>query len=114
MGDAKVNDSVGTAQDSNGAVEQSVNSTPGAVSYLAMSYLIGDKKESLKMLNIDGVEPTTENIVSKKYPFWSYEYMITNGEPKDGAKEYIDYVSGKDFAKQVEDMGYIPMTEFKK
>ncbi|MGP6197207.1 phosphate ABC transporter substrate-binding protein PstS family protein [Priestia megaterium] len=114
MGDAKVNDSVGTAQDSNGAVEQSVNSTPGAVSYLAMSYLIGDKKESLKMLNIDGVEPTTENIVSKKYPFWSYEYMITNGEPKDGAKEYIDYVAGKDFAKQVEDMGYIPMTEFKK
>ena len=45
MGDAKVNDSVGTAQDSNGAVEQSVNSTPGAVSYLAMSYLIGDKKK---------------------------------------------------------------------
>jgi phosphate transport system substrate-binding protein len=40
--------------------------------------------------------------------------MITNGEPKDGAKEYIDYVAGKDFAKQVEDMGYIPMTEFKK
>lgn len=71
----------------------------GVVSYFVMLYLIGDKKESLKMFNIDGVELIIENIVFKKYLFWFYEYMIINGELKDGVKEYIDYVVGKDFVK---------------
>ena len=113
MKDAKIDDSLGTAQDSNGAVEQSVNSTPGSISYLAMSYLVGDKKDALKVLKINNVEPTTENIVAKKYPFWSFEYMITNGEPKEAVKGFIDYVSGDDFADTVKKMGYIPMSELK-
>lgn len=113
MGGVKVNDSIGTAQDSSGAVDTSVNSTPGSISYLAMSYLVGDKKDSLKTLKINNVDPTSANVVSKKYPFWSYEYMVTKGEPKDAVKGYIDYVSGEDFADKVTDMGYIPMKELK-
>lgn len=113
MNKVKVNDSIGTAQDSNGAVEQSVNTTPGSISYLAMSYLVGDKKGSLTTLKINNVEATTENVKSGKYPFWSYEYMITNGQPKDAVKGFIDYVSGKDFAAKVTEMGYIPMSELK-
>lgn len=113
MKDVKINDSTGTTQDSNGAVEQAINSTPGSVSYLAMSYMTGDKKGSLKTLKIDGVEPKTENISAGKYPFWSYEYMITKGEAKDATKGYIDYVKGKDFEKKVEEMGYIPMSKLK-
>jgi len=113
MKDAKIDDSLGTAQDSNGAVEQSVNSTPGSISYLAMSYLVGDKKDALKALKINDVEPTSENIAAKKYPFWAYEYMITNGEPKDAVKGFIDFVSGPDFADTVKKMGYIPMSELK-
>lgn len=113
MKGTKVNDSLGTAQDSNGAVEQSVNSTPGSVSYLAMSYLVGDKKDALKVLKINNVEPTNENVAAKKYPFWSYEYMITDGQPKDAVKGFIDFVSGEDFAATVKKMGYIPMSDLK-
>ncbi|CAM4346754.1 phosphate-binding protein [Bacillus manliponensis] len=111
MKDVKINDATGTTQDSNGAVEQAINSTPGSVSYLAMSYMVGDKKDSLKTLKIDGVEPTIENISAEKYPFWSYEYMVTKGEAKDATKGFIDYVKGKEFEKQVEEMGYIPMSK---
>ena len=110
----KANDSIGTTQDSNGAVEQAVNSTPGAISYLAMSYMVGEKKDALKTVKIDGAEPTTENIAAGKYPFWSYEYMITKGEAKDAVKAYIDFVAGEDFAAKVEEMGYIPMKELNK
>ncbi|MFX3623605.1 MAG: phosphate ABC transporter substrate-binding protein PstS family protein [Ectobacillus sp.] len=110
----KANDAIGTTQDSNGAVEQSVNSTPGSISYLAMSYLVGEKKGALKTLKIDGSEPTVENIAAGKYPFWSYEYMVTKGEAKDAVKGFIDFVSGKDFEKKVEEMGYIPMTKLNK
>ncbi|WP_155891019.1 phosphate ABC transporter substrate-binding protein PstS family protein [Ectobacillus panaciterrae] len=110
----KANDAIGTTQDSNGAVEQAVNSTPGAVSYLAMSYMVGDKKGTLKTVKIDGAEPTTANIAAGKYPFWSYEYMVTKGEAKDAVKGFIDYVKGKDFEKKAEEMGYIPMTKLSK
>ena len=113
MGGEKANDSIGTAQDSSGAVETSVNSTSGSISYLAMSYLVGDKKDSLKTLKINDVEPTTANVASKKYPFWAYEYMITKGEPKDAVKGFIDYISGEEFADKVTEMGYIPMSELK-
>ena len=47
MKDAKINDGTGTTQDSN-AVEQAINSTPGSVSYLAMSYMVGEKKVRYK------------------------------------------------------------------
>lgn len=65
-------------------------------------------------MKIDGAEPKVENISSGKYPFWSYEYMVTKGEAKEATKAYIDYVKGKDFEKQVEDMGYIPMSKLSK
>nr|WP_174520105.1 phosphate ABC transporter substrate-binding protein PstS family protein [Geobacillus jurassicus] len=110
MKDVKVNDSIGTVQDSNGAVEQAISSTPGAVSYVAMSYLIGEKK-NLKTVKIDGAEPTVENIRTEKYPFWSYEYMITKGEAKEEVRAFIDFVKSEEFAPTVKNMGYIPMTE---
>jgi phosphate transport system substrate-binding protein len=110
MRDVKINEAIGTVQDSNGAVEQAINSTPGAISYVAMSYLIGENKD-LKTLKIDGVEPTIENIKTEKYPFWSYEYMITKGEPKDAVQGFIDYVKSEEFASKVKEMGYIPMSE---
>lgn len=110
MKGAKINEAIGTVQDSNGAVEQAINSTPGSISYVAMSYLIGEKK-NLKTLKIDGVEPTVENIKAGKYPFWSYEYMITKGEPKDAVRGFIEYMKSKEFAPKVKEMGYIPMSE---
>lgn len=111
MKDAKVNDSIGTSQDSNGAVEKAIHTTPGSISYLAMSYMIGDKQDALKTIKIDGAEPTIDNISNKSYPFWSYEYMVTNGKPEGAVKGFIDYVKGEEFASTVEKMGYIPMSK---
>jgi len=111
MKDVKINDSIGTVQDSTGSLETAINSTPGSISYLANSYLTGNKKDALKTVKIDGVESTTENITAGKYPFYSYEYMITKGEAKSPVKEYINFVDGDEFAKKLEEMGYIPVSK---
>ncbi len=111
MSGVKINDSVGTVQDSNGAVEQAINSTPGTISYLANSYLVGDKKNALTIVQIDGNDSSIDNITNGKYPFYSYEYMITKGDLKDPGKSYIDFVKGDDFAVKVEEMGYVPMSK---
>ena len=64
-------------QDSSGTVRQLVSQTPGAISYLAFSYL----DDSTQALSIDGVEPKEENVADNSWGIWSYEHMYTNGKP---------------------------------
>ena len=58
-------------QDSSGTVRQLVSQTPGAISYLAFSYL----DDSTQALSIDGVEPKEENVADNSWGIWSYEHM---------------------------------------
>lgn len=105
---------LGLTQDSTSAAKKTVQETSGAISYVALSNLRNDKeKEGLKLLKIDGVEPTKENIVAKKYPFWAYEYMITKGEPKAEVKAFIDYIKSEENKETIISEGYIPMSDFK-
>ena len=105
---------LGLTQDSTSAAKKTVKDTSGAISYVALSNLRNDsEKEGLKLLKINGVDPTTENITSNKYPFWAYEYMITKGEPTGAVKAYIDYIISEETKSTIVEQGYIPMSEFK-
>ncbi len=98
----------GMEQDSNGTVRKMVAETPGAISYLAFSYI----NDSMKALKLDGVEPTAENIINGSYPVWSYEHMYTKGEPSGLAKDFLDYMLSDEVQSQlVEELGYIPATK---
>ncbi len=50
-------------QDSSGMVRQIVSDTPGAISYIAFSYVTND----VDTLSIDNVEPTDENVTTNDY-----------------------------------------------
>ena len=50
----------------------------------------GDK--NIKLLKVDGVEATKENILSDKYKLRQALYFYLNDKPKDLAKKYIDFV----------------------
>ena len=63
------NDSLGSVQDSSGAVAKAMAQNDGAVSYLALSYLNSDEAKSMVKVAIDGVEASKENITTGKYPF---------------------------------------------
>lgn len=104
---------IGTVQDSSGAVRTAVKANKGSVSYLALSYLTDEVKGDFNLIAMDGVEPTTENITAKKYPFWSYEHMYTKGEATGLSKAFIDYMTSDDNKTAVEKLGYIPMADMK-
>ena len=109
MKNERISDSIGTNQDSNGAVEKAIQSTPGSVSYLAMSYLREANDSSLKTVRINEAEPTAENVANGSYPFWSYEYMVTKGEATGVVKGYLEFIKSEEFAEVVTKLGYIPM-----
>ena len=89
MGSATINES-GLTEDATGTVVSVVKQTPGAISYAAFS---GTHNQNIAEVSIDGVAPNDENVMSGKYPVWSYEHMFTNGDPKPEIAKFIDYVT---------------------
>jgi len=79
----------GLTEDATGTVISVVKQTPGAISYAAFS---GTHGQPVTELAIDGVPATEANVVTGKYPFWSYEHMFTYGAPAGEAAKFIDYV----------------------
>lgn len=90
-------------EDNSGTLKQNVAQTPGAVSYLALSYLTDDK---VKALSVGGVKPTYDNIYSGKYEIWGYEHMYTNGEPAEPAKSFLNYMGSPDAETIITEKGY--------
>lgn len=91
--------------DDSGTLLQTVADTPGAIGYLALSYL-QEENPDVKTVKMDGVEPTLENTYNGKYPVWGYEHMYTKGEPNEVAKAFLDYIMGDKYGQAVEKMGY--------
>ena len=76
--------------DSSGTVVATTAQTPGAVTYVATAYL---KNRNLAPVAIDGITPADATVESGKYVFWSYEHMVTNGQPSKAAANFINYVA---------------------
>lgn len=95
-------------QDSSGTVRQIVADTPGAISYVAFSYVTKD----VATLSIDGVAPNDDNVKTNKWLIWSYEHMYTKGQPTELTKKFLDYVLSDKVQKEiVAKLGYIAITD---
>ena len=95
-------------QDSSGMVRQIVADTPGAISYVAFSYLTDD----VATLSIDGVAPKDENVTTNKWTIWAYEHMYTKSQPKELTKEFLEYILSDDVQNNiVGELGYIPVSK---
>ncbi|MBA9086270.1 phosphate transport system substrate-binding protein [Fontibacillus solani] len=105
----KTDDLEGSIQeDSSGTVKKLVGETPGAIGYLALSYL----DNSVKVVKYDGVEATEENVANGTYPVWAYEHMYTKGEPNDVVKAFLEFMASEEVQnKDVVELGYIPVSK---
>ena len=100
----------GQEQDSSGTVKKIVAETPGAISYLAFSYI----DDSLTGLSIDGVEPKDENVADNSWTIWAYEHMYTQKDAKPEVLAFVDYMKSDDVQKNViKELGYIAISDMK-
>ena len=67
----------------------------------------GSLNDTVKALNVGGVEPTAENIKSGDYTLSRPFNIATKGTPNDVAQDFIDYILSAEGQKVVEDNGYI-------
>ncbi|HEY2421418.1 MAG TPA: phosphate ABC transporter substrate-binding protein [Neobacillus sp.] len=101
----------GITEDSSNTVKKIINETPGAIGYLAFSYLTDDL---VTALSIDGVAASAENVQTGKFPVWAYEHSYTKGEPDELSKAFIDYMMSNEVQTSiVAKQGYLPVTQMK-
>jgi phosphate transport system substrate-binding protein len=77
-------------QSSNGALRTTVSSDPNAIGFLSMGYL----DETVKFLDVDGVEATPANAGSGAYPVVRPLNLLTREEPAGLIKAFIDFALG--------------------
>jgi len=94
-------------QDSNGAVREIVASDPDALGYISLGLV--DRR--VRAVSIDGVLPTHETIVAKRYAVVRPFLFLTRGEPAGAARAFIDYVLGAEGQRLLGLEGLIPVTQ---
>lgn len=77
-------------QQSNGQVRTTVATTPNAIGYLSFGFL----DASIVAVPVNDVQPTVENVKNKTYPIVRPLNLLTNGEPNERAKAFIDFILG--------------------
>jgi len=96
-------------QASNQAVATTVAGTPGAIGYVGLGFI----SSSVKALELNGVMPSRETVISGKYPVTRPLFMYTNGKPQGLVKEFIDFILSDEGQKLVEEDGFVGLKEKK-
>lgn len=94
--------------DSTGAVMAKVASTPGSIGYVSLDVL----DDTVKVLKLDGKEPTPENIKAGSYFLNRPFVMATKGaisEQNDLVKSLFDYIQSPEGTDLVKSVGLIPV-----
>jgi phosphate transport system substrate-binding protein len=92
-------------QASNQAVASTVSRTPGAIGYVGLGYVTS----AVKAVEVDGVLPTKDTVLSNKYPIGRPLFMYTNSSPKGLVKELMDFIMSAEGQMLVEKEGFVPL-----
>lgn len=93
----------------NGELAAKVASTPGSVGYIGMAFGHIVASSGGKVLTIDGVAPSSANVLNGTYPISRALYLVTKGDPQGGEKRFIDYLLSDEGQALVSEAGFIPV-----
>jgi phosphate transport system substrate-binding protein len=65
-------------------------------------------KTNLKILKINGIEPSAKNVLSGEYKYFTSLGVVYKGRPQGFTKEFINFLYSKDAQKIITEMGAVP------
>lgn len=89
------------------ALIQAVGDVDNAIGYVSFGRL--QRLRKIKILKIDGIEPTITTIANKSYKLSRPLYLYTNGRPSAAAQKIIDYILSPEGQKLAEEFGFAKM-----
>ena len=67
------------------------------------------RNNQIKLLSVDGVAPTVENIRSGAYPLVATVYMVSARPRSRNTQKIVNFMLSPEGQKLVEDTGYVPL-----
>ncbi len=69
------------------------------------------KKDTIKMIGVNGVKPSLETIKSGAYPLYTNGYIVIRKDAKEdsSARKWVDAVLSSRGSKIIEEAGYVPI-----
>jgi phosphate transport system substrate-binding protein len=83
-----------------------VAKNPNGIGYVGLAYT---KAPGIKVIPVEGVELTDENVRTGKYPYSRETYFYTNGEPTGDAKAFVEYATSEEGQKVAKQVGFVPV-----
>lgn len=85
----------------------------GAIGFSFRYYLEGIiQNENVKMIKINGVNPSKENIASGKYPITTPLYAVTyKGNENENVKKVLEWILSEEGQEIIEKTGYVGINE---
>jgi len=83
-----------------------VAKNPSGIGYVGLAYM---GEPGVKVVPIDGVIPSKETVLAKKYPYARPTFYYTNGEPTGEAAKFVDFTLSDEGQKIVAQIGFVPV-----
>lgn len=96
-----------TVVNSTSIVMTTVAGNKNSIGYISL----GSLNDTVKVVKIDGTEPTVENIKNNAYKVFRPFNIATKEDLSELAQDFIRFILSKDGQKVVEDNGYIAFSE---
>ena len=92
---------------STGDVVQTVSSNPNAIGYASVASV----KDTVKAVDVEGVQPTTQTIQSGEYKIQRNFIMVTkkNAPLSKEAQEFYDFATSEDADELIVQAGAVPV-----
>jgi phosphate transport system substrate-binding protein len=90
----------------NEQIAAEVAKNPNGIGYVGLAYL---KAAGIKVVSIDGVQPSKDSVLAKKYAYARPTFFYTNGEPSGEAARFIAFTLSEDGQRIAEKIGFVPV-----
>ena len=90
----------------NEQIAAEVAKNPNGIGYVGLAYL---KAEGIKVVSIDGVMPSKETVLAKKYAYARPTFYYTNGEPAGEAAKFVAFTLSDEGQKIADKIGFVPV-----
>jgi len=96
-------------KNSNGAVQQTITQTPGAIGYVGLGFIDNTVRAVSVRTGTAEFEPTVDNVLAGRYPLSRSLYLLTSGQPTGLAKKYIEYILSSEGQSLLTEEGFVPV-----
>ena len=93
---------------SSGPLEQAVEQNPNAIGITGVS---SARKREVKIVGIDGKEPTYENVQNGSYGLYRPLYLVTSPSPSQKVRDFIKFANSTEGRQIIRDNGTVPYRE---